>query len=345
MARTYRRDARGRFAGGGYSGQTGGRGARLKGGGNKRAGGGNTQKAARRATPSGAIRSTDVRQVGISNAISKMMERRNKAGLNPPTAARENQATRVARAERTIAARVAREKRTVAARTGQAPNAATGRSGKQAAASTKRSGGYQRGVDAAKVSRIMDRVRATRSYQGATKRVRFAKENAGRATQQRAVDFLHKQAGFKKAGTSMGRTRWESPAGLTREQAMRNIAESLPKQPRRSTAKTGNKKVVTREQKRQQKVAGLQETKRSVFFQRAASSQSPAALRQSYDGSTGRGSRRMSDAATRQSKKREVVRRLRGLGPYNSSKVRRGATRQLTLGGGTRTTYGKFKAA
>ena len=40
MARSYRRDARGRFAGGGYSGQTGGRGARLKGGGGKRAGGG-----------------------------------------------------------------------------------------------------------------------------------------------------------------------------------------------------------------------------------------------------------------------------------------------------------------
>ncbi len=40
MARTYRRDARGRFTSGGGSGQTGGRGARLKGGGAKRAGGG-----------------------------------------------------------------------------------------------------------------------------------------------------------------------------------------------------------------------------------------------------------------------------------------------------------------
>jgi hypothetical protein len=39
MARSYRRDARGRFAGAGYSGQTGGRGARLKASGT-RAGGG-----------------------------------------------------------------------------------------------------------------------------------------------------------------------------------------------------------------------------------------------------------------------------------------------------------------
>ena len=47
MARKYRRDARGRFAGGGYSGQTGGRGARLKSGGAKRVGGGVKAKAAR----------------------------------------------------------------------------------------------------------------------------------------------------------------------------------------------------------------------------------------------------------------------------------------------------------
>lgn len=105
MARNYRRDARGRFAGGGYSGQTGGRGARLKGGGAKRAGGGAKAKAGKRETPSGAIRGADVRQARISNAISKNIERRNKAGINPPTAAKESQAARVARAERTIAAR------------------------------------------------------------------------------------------------------------------------------------------------------------------------------------------------------------------------------------------------
>lgn len=46
MARTYRRDARGRFAGAGYSGQTSGRGARLKAGGKSRAGGGTRMKSA-----------------------------------------------------------------------------------------------------------------------------------------------------------------------------------------------------------------------------------------------------------------------------------------------------------
>ena len=39
MARTYRRDARGRFAGGGFSGQSGGRGARLKASGTRQGGG------------------------------------------------------------------------------------------------------------------------------------------------------------------------------------------------------------------------------------------------------------------------------------------------------------------
>lgn len=46
MARRYTRDARGRFASGGFSGQTGGRGARLMSGGRSRAGGGATIKAA-----------------------------------------------------------------------------------------------------------------------------------------------------------------------------------------------------------------------------------------------------------------------------------------------------------
>lgn len=51
MARSYKRDARGRFAGGGYSGQTGGRGARLTAKG-RRAGGGAKMTAAR---PGGTI--------------------------------------------------------------------------------------------------------------------------------------------------------------------------------------------------------------------------------------------------------------------------------------------------
>jgi len=104
MARTYRRDARGRFAGGGFSGQSGGRGARLKAKGSRDGGGAKT-KAARRSTPSGAIRKTDVIQARVSNGISRNIERRNKAGLNPSTAAKENNSTRVNRAAGRIAAR------------------------------------------------------------------------------------------------------------------------------------------------------------------------------------------------------------------------------------------------
>ena len=104
MARTYKRDARGRFAGGGYSGQSSGRGARLKAKGT-RAGGGAKVNAAKRSTPSGAIRKTDVIRARVSNGISRNIERRNKAGLNPPTAAKESKATRVKRAAGRIAAR------------------------------------------------------------------------------------------------------------------------------------------------------------------------------------------------------------------------------------------------
>jgi hypothetical protein len=61
------------------------------------------QSGPKRTTPSGAIRKTDVVTARTQNAISRNIERRNKAGLNPATAAKENQATRVARAERRIA--------------------------------------------------------------------------------------------------------------------------------------------------------------------------------------------------------------------------------------------------
>lgn len=200
---------------------------------------------------------------------------------------------------------------------------------------------YGRGVDAAKVGRIMQRVQASKSYQGKSARLKGAKANAGRKTQQRAVDFLHKQGGFKKAGTSMGRTRWSAPDGLTREQAMRNIAERLPKQPRRSTVKTGNKKITTRAEKRDRAVQQRNAVERSVFLQRTARPSQPTTFKQGYDGSTGRRSRSMAGAARRQSSRRQVVRGLRGLGRYNSTRFSRGIARQGTIFGGTSTTYGR----
>lgn len=95
MARKYARDNRGRFAskGGGATA----RGGRLKtAGGNKR----ETQaiKGAKRSTPAGAIRKTDVITARVQNGISQNVQRRNpRAGEGP--------AARVARAERRIASR------------------------------------------------------------------------------------------------------------------------------------------------------------------------------------------------------------------------------------------------
>ncbi len=98
MARRYTRDNRGRFSSTGATA----RGGRLRtAAGNKRAT--QVQSGPKRTTPSGAIRKTDVVTARTQNAISRNIERRNKAGLNPATAAKENQATRVARAERRIA--------------------------------------------------------------------------------------------------------------------------------------------------------------------------------------------------------------------------------------------------
>ena len=135
MARRYNRDSRGRFASGGGGGgsrrpaargisrgtnrltrdnsgritSVGGDGATARGGRLRTASGKQratqTLRAGRRSTPSGAIRKTDVVTARTQNAISKNIERRNRAGLNPPTASKENQSARIARAERRIASR------------------------------------------------------------------------------------------------------------------------------------------------------------------------------------------------------------------------------------------------
>jgi len=96
MARRYARDNRGRFSSTGATAR-GGRLATASG--NKRAT--QTSKLTKRATPSGAIRKTDVITARVQNAISKNVQQKNpKAGEGP--------AARVARAERRISARQSR---------------------------------------------------------------------------------------------------------------------------------------------------------------------------------------------------------------------------------------------
>ena len=306
MARTYRRDSNGRFASGG--------------------GGGSGRPAAKKAaTRSGNRLTRDnagrVTSQGGNGATAR--------GGRLKTAAGNQRATQTARLKGGVAGTVGKGGKV--------------KGGKGAGAQAAKS--YGRGVDSAKVGRIMQRVQATKKYQGASPRVQSAKSAAGGKTQQRAVDFLHKAGGFKKAGTSMGRTRWESPSGLTREQAMRNIAAKIPKQPRRSTAKTGNKKIVTRADKRAQEVAARNAVKRSVFFQRTKIEAPPSTFRQGYDGSTGRGKKATADAAARQTTRRQVVRSLRGLGRYNSTRAKRGTAKQLTVFGGRQTTFGRTRAS
>jgi len=159
MARTYKRDSIGRFAGGGGSSgggggkrpaaksvsrgvnrltrdnagkitSVGGTGATARGGrlktaaGNKRAT--VTAKTGKRTTTSGAIRTTDVNKSKVSNFASKNVEARNNAGLNgKKPRSIENQSTRLARAQKRIddrkpaAGKVGQRKAANAARTQQ----------------------------------------------------------------------------------------------------------------------------------------------------------------------------------------------------------------------------------
>lgn len=216
-----------------------------------------------------------------------------------------------------------------------------GKSGIQTESTSKT---YGRGVDSAKVGRIMQRVAASKNYQG-SKRVRFAKGAAGLKTAERAADFLHKLGGYKKGGSSMGRSRWETPAGLTVDKAVQNIAREIPKQPRRSTAKIGNKKRETRADKRAKELASRESVKASVFYQRTQPSARPGGLKRLYDGSTGRGLRSTGSAANRQSSRRKVIQTLRGTGASLSpaARISRGRARQAVIGGGTTSTFGKVR--
>ena len=207
---------------------------------------------------------------------------------------------------------------------------------------------YGRGVDAAKAERIVGRLQKGGSnYQAITKRTRLAKEAAGKKTRQRASDFLSKQSGLQKSGTFMGRTQWKAPEGLTRGQMMQNIAERLPKQARRSTARTGNKKIVTRADARQQRIADRLNPPRAsyVFGRNEPKPAAPRRLSQRYSGATGRGLKSLTAAASRQRSRRRVVETLAGTGRLmaTSARLGRGRAKQTSLFGGRSTTYGPLR--
>lgn len=94
MARKYRRDARGRFASGGYQGQTGGRGARLKSGGNVRKGGGAKVRAAAAPMRAGTIAKGGN---GVRGSVARSLAavKRGRVGtISPPSRARNTSAAR-----------------------------------------------------------------------------------------------------------------------------------------------------------------------------------------------------------------------------------------------------------
>lgn len=85
MARRYVRDARGRFAPKGYSGQTGGRGARLKGSGKKREGGGAVVQPKRAGEIKGTIsKSSSKRRINANSRIAERQIARDVAAKAKP---------------------------------------------------------------------------------------------------------------------------------------------------------------------------------------------------------------------------------------------------------------------
>lgn len=299
MARTYKRDALGRFAGGG--------------------GGGGRPKA--RSVARGANRLTRdnagrITSVGGDGATAR--------GGRLRTAGGKQRAVQTARLKGRGAI-------------GRANGATGGRAVAKA---------YGRGVNAQKVERMLGRLQKSPSYQGKTRRLISSKESAGSKTRQRAADFLSKQAGLQPDGTSMGRKRWKSPEGMTRQRMVQNLADSLPNQPRRSTAKTGNKKLVTRAQKREQRIQERLNPPRVsyAFGKNEPKPRGPKQLSQRYDGGTARASRSLAGAAARQRDRRRTVESLVGTGRLmrQGAMLQRGRAEQVNLLGGRTTTYGRL---
>jgi hypothetical protein len=323
MARTYKRDANGRFAGGGGSTRSGRPAAKPVSRGKNRitrdnagriasvGGEGATARGGRLRTAAGNKRA--VQTARIKGAGGKLRKPMGGGGAAQP------------------AAKAA------------APSAQPSRQSVKSKSSKRTA----KSIDSAKVERILGRVQQSPAYQGRTRRLLAAKQSAGADTRRRAADFLSKQAGLQPDGTSMGRKRWKAPEGMTQQQMKQNIADSLPKQSRKSTARTGNKKLVTRAQKRDEKIQERLNPARVsyVFGREAPKPSTPKRLSQGYDGGTARGSKVLARAASRQRARRRVTEALAGTGRLMrpAAKLQRGRAGQRSLLGGRATTYGRLR--
>ena len=128
MARRYVRDAKGRFAGKGFSGQTGGRGARLTAKGKKRDGGGAIVKPTRIGEMKNTIsKSSSKRKVNASSRASDRQIARDVAARSKP-AARTSKATASARKSAKASGEVA-DRKAAARKENDAKKVASARTG------------------------------------------------------------------------------------------------------------------------------------------------------------------------------------------------------------------------
>jgi len=354
MARTYRRDARGRFAGGG-------------GGSGRPATKGFSKGAKNRLTRDNAGKITGQ---GGSGATAR--------GGRLKTASGNARARQVGKLK-------GGPKGTIGKPKGLKPGAVKGKA--KTAPKT-----YGRGVDAAKVERMIGRLRTDPKRSGGFKRVNAVKAANSKDTRTRALDYMNKAGGLKvkKKGGSP-----ENPSNLSRDQLISNIAAKIPKSTKRSTARNRSNDVKNRQETRARVRSSLNATVRSsnLYGRTPTSSALPftpgrlsripdspgranglggnyryAKVRQrtSNDPFTGPnvfagGSliaknvtvrnnasiRTRGQAAQAQSARRAGVRKLRGTGQLGkpTTTITRGKARQPTLSGGTATTYGRFRVA
>jgi hypothetical protein len=198
MARRYARDNRGRFSSTGATAR-GGRLATASG--NKRAT--QTSKLTKRATPSGAIRKTDVITARVQNAISKNVQQKNpKAGEGP--------AARVARAERRISARQSRPGTTAPKPAAKLPREA--RLQRAADTATRIAKARREKADTAAAT-FADRRRISSRVSSEGRSAAFAKENvAGKQSAQALRSFLRADARVSNLRQTMGAAATAKPA-------------------------------------------------------------------------------------------------------------------------------------
>jgi len=216
-------------------------------------------------------------------------------------------------------------------------------------------------VSADKVNRIIGRLSKDPSRKESIgMSSRTTKSRNTRETRTRALDFMNKAAGLKLKGKG---SRPENPKGLNRDQMVANIAGKLAKPTKRSTLKNNSKVVAQRQQVRKSSREATASLRSSVKRQSrsAGTSYAPGRVRlmpsraaaasgtrpfytdnkgKIFSGRTSFGSTK----ASRQSKL-QSVRKLRGTGGLGSSisQIKRSKASQRTIGGGTQTTFGKFR--